>query len=232
MDPGDTGELPEKKKQRGKRRDDGLTKLYDEGNVKAEQSNEAERVGHERGGSCSSSSDDENELEYNYNNELKFPTVKYPLDRSTKRDNSNEASDNDTGELEYLSKPPKPTRSGRIPQRRKHCEIEDITLGNKRKRESSSLISSKNVSKPGTENKLLPLEDLTNVEPGSLVVIATQSPTNPGHHVYKVFMVAPKPVGLQSAAATMSPMAVPLCPTSLQSVTSNTPNGESQSTGE
>jgi hypothetical protein len=233
MDPGDTGDLPEKKKQRGKRRVDGLSKLYDQGNVRAKQSCNAGR-----GEMCSSSSsDDENELQYNYNEELKFPTENYPVDRITKSDHSHEASDNDTEELEYLSKPPKPTRSGRIPQPKKFSQIEDdITLGNKRKRESNSLVSSKSISKPGTENKLLPLEDLTNVEPGSLVVIATQSPTNPGHHVYKVFMVAPKPAGLPGAAATVSPVVVPLSPTSVQSVTSNVPNsqlcGESQSTGE
>lgn len=218
MDPGDTGDLPEKKKQGDKRRDN-------EENVRAEQPNKTGE------GSCSSSSsDDENELEYYYKRDLKFRTDNYPLDRSTKSDNSNEASDNDTAELEYLSNPPKPTRSGRIPQRRKHSEIEDdITLGNKRKRKSSNLVGSENISKPGTESKVLPLEDLTNVEPGSLVVIATQSPTNPGHHVYKVFMVAPKPVGLQSPAVTGSP-------TSPLSATSNIPNsqlhGESQSVGE
>ncbi|PNF19462.1 hypothetical protein B7P43_G02346 [Cryptotermes secundus] len=223
MDPGDTGDLPEKKKQGDKRRDD-------EGNVSAEQPHKT------GGGSCSSlssSSDDENELEYYYKKDLKFRTENYPLNRSIKSDNSNEASD-DTAELKYLSKSPKPTRSGRIPQQRKHSETEDyITLGKKRKRKSSNLVGSENISKPGTESKVLPLEDLTNVEPGSLVVIATQSPTNPAHHVYKVFMVAPKPVGLQSPAATVSPETVPLSPTSPFSVTSNIPNsqlhGESQS---
>jgi hypothetical protein len=236
MDPGDTGDLPERKKQGGKRRNDGLSKLCDEGKVNAKQLHEAERMWHERGENCSSSSDDddENELQYNYNKELKFHTENYPLDRSMKSDDSNEASDDDTGEIEYLSKPPKPTRSGRIPQRRKPTEIEDnSTLGNKRKRESSNLVSSKNVPKSCTENKLLPLEDLTNVEPGSLVVIATQSPTNPGHHVYKVFMVAPKSVGVQSAPATVSPVAVPLSPTSVTSnVSNNQLHGESHSTGE
>jgi hypothetical protein len=238
MDPADTGDLPGRKRRGGKRRDDGLSKLNDEGKVNAQQLHEAGRMWQERGENCSSLSDDddENELQYNYNEELKFRTEKYPLDRSMISDDSNEASDNDTGEMEYLSKPPKPTRSGRIPQRRKPIEIEDsVTLGNKRKRESSSLVISKNVPGSCTENKVLPLEDLTNVEPGSLVVIATQSPTNPGHHVYKVFMVAPKFVGVQSAAATVSPVAVPLSPTSLQSVTSNIPNsqlcGESHSTG-
>lgn len=240
MDSADTGDLPDKRKPGGKRTDGGLSKLYDEGNVRAEQPHKAGGDKRKRGGSCSSSSssdDDENELEYYYNKELKFPTKNYPCDRCIKSDNSNEVSDNDTAELEYLSKPPKPTRSGRIPRPRKRSKIEeDITLGNKRKRKSRSLVGSKNISKPGTESKVLPLEDLTNVEPGSLVVIATQSPTNPGHHVYKVFMVAPKPVGLQSAAATVSPVAVPLSPTSPHSVTSNIQNSqlcdESQSVGE
>jgi hypothetical protein len=245
MDPGDTGELPERRKQGTAKRDDRSSRSCDDGNVKAVLTHEDERTRHVRGANCISSSsdddddddDDENELQYNYNKELKFYTENYPLDKRMNSDDSTEVSDNDSGEMKYLSKPPKPTRSGRIPQRKKRSQIEDgITPGNERKRVSSSLVRSKKVPKPCTENKLLPLEDLTNVEPGSLVVIATQSPTNPGHHVYKVFMVAPKAAGVPSSAPTKPPVAVPLSPTLLQSVTSNVPDrqlcGESQSAGD
>jgi len=222
MDSGDTGDLPEKKRG-GKRRNDGLNEYV---KARVKQPCKVSRV-LGRGESCSSSSD-ENELGYNYDDELKFVTENDPVGKSTKPDHNSEASDNDAGELEYLSRPPKPTRSGRIPQPRKLDQMEDdITLGNKGRRDSNILISAKNSSKPGSEfQPPLPLEDLTNVEPGSLVVLATQSPTNPGHHVYKVFMVAPNPGGLPSAAATVSPVAVPLPSTLLQSETGNIPNSQ------
>jgi hypothetical protein len=228
MDPGDTGDMPKNRSQRCKRRrDDGLNELSDEGKSREKQPCKASRDKLETGESCSSSSDNENELEFNYDDELKFATENDPVDESTKSDDNSEGNDDDTGELEYLSKPLKPTRSGRIPQRRKLDDMEDdVTLGNRVKRMSNSLVSSKNISKPGVENQPLPLEDLTNVEPGSLVVLATQSPTNPSHHVYKVFMVAPNPVDLPSVAPTISPVAVSLPPALLQSMTVNVPSSQ------
>jgi hypothetical protein len=226
MDPEDTGDLPKNKRPRCKKRGDGLKELNYEGKSGAKQLCKSSRVNHETGESCSSSSDNdnENELIFDCDNEVKLATENGPLERSTSSDNS-EGSDNDTGEMEYLSKPMKPTRSGRIPQRRKPDAVEDdVILGNKGKRKikgaSDSLVSA-TVSKPGAENQSLPLEDLRDVEPGSLVVLATQSPTNPSHHVYKVFMVAPNPEDMPSVAPTVSPVAVSLPPELMQSVTVN-----------
>lgn len=97
-----------------------------------------------------------------------------------------------------------------------------LLLRKKSRRDSNVLVSTKNTAKPVAENQ--PLEDLTNVKPGSLVVVATQSPTNPGHHVYKVFMVAPNPAGLPNTALTIPPVTVPVTQASLPSVIDNTPS--------
>jgi hypothetical protein len=230
MDPEDTGDLPKRKKRRGERRgDDGLNELNDKGNAGTKQHHKESRAKLETGESSSSLSDNEIELEFNYSEELKFVVENVPFVSKTPGSTS-EGSDNEE-ELNFLSKPPKPTRSGRIPQPKKRHQIEDdITLGNKRKRVSNSLVSARKKSKSDPENQLLPLEDLTNVESGSLVVVATQSPTNPSHHVYKVFMVAPKPSGLPTVAPAMSAVPVSLPPTISQSVTDYVPN--SQSSGE
>jgi hypothetical protein len=237
MDPGDTGVLSQKK-QGGKRKGDELNELCDKEKVRVKQPRKAGKTQLRRGKSCSSSSSDENEhgLEYNYNDELKFGTDSFSVDERREADHNDEASDNDTRELEFLTKPPKPTRSGRVPQRRRLSQIGDdiITVTKKSRRESNILVSTKNTAKPVADNQ--PLEDLTNVEPGSLVVLATQSPTNPGHHVYKVFMVTPNPAGLLNSAVTMPPVTVPLTQALLPSVTDNTPSsqlsGESQPTTE
>ncbi|KAJ9589312.1 hypothetical protein L9F63_017471, partial [Diploptera punctata] len=136
------------------------------------------------------SSDEENELNYDYENELRFSTE---VEGDDLKGDHDDTSDIDMAELEFLTRPPKPTRSGRIPQPRKLIEIEDAKVTNNRKKESNSTASkllSKNI-----ESQSMPLDDLTNnlknIEPGSIVVLATQSPTHPGHQVYKVFMVAP-----------------------------------------
>jgi hypothetical protein len=235
MDPGDTGDMS-KKKQRCKRKGSELNELCGKEKVTGKQPHKAGKTQLRRGKSRSSSSSDENELglEYNYSDELRFGAASFSVGESRETDHSDEGSDNDTGELEYLTKPPKPTRSGRVPQRRRLSQMDDDIITNKRRRESSVLVSTKNTAKPLAENQ--PLEDLTNVEPGSLVVLATQSPTNPGHHVYKVFMVAPNPAGLPNAALTMPPVTVPLTPALLPLVTNNTPsrqlNDESQPTRE
>jgi hypothetical protein len=91
------------------------------------------------------------------------------------------------------------------------------------------LVSTKNTAKPVAENQ--PLEDLTNVEPGSLVVLATQSPTNPGCHIYKVFMVTPNPAGLANTAATV-PLTSALLPSAIDNTPSSQLSGESQPTRE
>jgi hypothetical protein len=233
MDPGDTGVISQKKQGR-KKKGNELNELCDQETVRVQQPGKAGKTQLRRGKSSSSSSSDENELglEYNYSDELKFTTDSFSVLESREADNNDEASDNDMGELEYLKKPPKPTRSGRVPQRRRLSHIGDdiITVTKKGRRDSSVLVSTKNTAKPIAENQ--PLEDLTNVEPGSLVVLATQSPTNPGQHVYKVFMVAPNPVGLPNTAFTMPSVTVPFTQALLPSVIDNTPSsqlsGESQ----
>ena len=233
MDPGDTGVMSQKKPGR-KRKGDELNELSNQETVKVQQPGKAGKTQLRRGKNSSSSSSDESELglEYNYSDELKFTTDSFSVVESREADHSDEASDNDVAELEYLTKPPKPTRSGRVPQRRRLSHIGDdiITVTKKSRRDSNILVSTKNIAKPIAENQ--PLEDLTNVEPGSLVVLATQSPTNPGHHVYKVFMVAPNPAGLPNTALTMPPVTVPLTQALLPSVIDNTPSsqlsGESQ----
>lgn len=232
MDPGDTGVVSQRKPGR-KRKCDELNELCDQETVRVQQPSKAGKTQLQRGKRCSSSTSDENDLglEYNYSDELKFTTDSFPVAESREADHSDEASDNDMGELEYLTKPPKPTRSGRVPQRRRVSHIGDdiITVTKKNMRDSNILVSTKNTAKPVAENQ--PLEDLTNVEPGSLVVLATQSPTNPGCHVYKVFMVTPNSAGLPNTAVT-----VPLTSALLPSVIDNTPSsqlsGESQPTRE
>lgn len=233
MDPEDTGVMSQKKPGR-KRKGDELNELCNQETVTVQQPGKAGKTRLRRGKNCSSSSSDENELghEYNYSDELKFTTENFSVVESREAGHIDEASDNDMGELEYLTKPPKPTRSGRVPRRKRMRHIGDdiITVTKKSRRNSNILVSTKNTAKPIAENQ--PLEDLTNVEPGSLVVLATQSPTNPGHHVYKVFMVAPNPAGLPNTALTMPPVTVPLTQALLPSVIDNTPSsqlsGESQ----
>lgn len=212
-----------------------------------------------KGKESSLSSDEENELtynsendiNYNYENDLNFNTG---IDDDSKVDH--DVSDSETAEMEYLTKPPKPTRSGRIPQPRKLVELEvNEKVSRSREKESSvsglksslkniesqpmpledltnveSKTSSKNpenqippvkdpenqptLSKP-PENNSVPVEFLTNIEPGSLVVLATHSPNNPGHQVYKVFMVTPK-TGDENV-----PLTVPLSSPLLDSMSSS-----------
>lgn len=233
MDPGDTGVMSQKKPGR-KRKGDELNESCNQETVSVQQPGKAGKTQLRRGKNCSTSSGDENELglEYNYIDELKFTTDSFSVVESREADHSDEASDNDMAELEYLTKAPKPTRSGRVPQRRRLSDIDDdiITVTKKSRRDSNILVSTKNTAKPISENQ--PLEDLTNVEPGSLVVLATQSPTNPGHHVYKVFMVAPNPAGLPNTAPTIPPVTVPLTQVLLPSAMDKTPSsplgGDSQ----
>ncbi|XP_069681897.1 nucleolar protein dao-5 [Periplaneta americana] len=213
MDPGDTGDLSDSKMKRIQRKDD---EGKESGN-----SSETGRKRHRK-----EIEDDENEFEYNYEDDLSFPTENVPVTDDRESEDGSDKSDNETRELEFLSKPPKPTRSGRVPQPRKLDQIEEeITSGKKGKRGSNTLVSAKNTPKPTVENQPSPLEDLTNVEPGSLVVLATQSPTHPGHHVYKVFMVAPNPV---SANPAMAPVTMPLPPL-LESMTDRLINGDKNS---
>ncbi|PSN53895.1 hypothetical protein C0J52_02440 [Blattella germanica] len=158
MDENDRGSSPNKRERNMKKR------KFD---VESKQEIKRRKV-------ASTSSSDENDLE------SEIYGLRFNIGVDDPKKEEEEESKSDGCEAEFLAKPPKPTRSGRIPQRRK-------LLGHE---ENDTVVKDKEPSKD-SDSQPMPLEDLTNIEPGSLVVLATPSPTNPSHQIYKVFMVAP-----------------------------------------